>query len=336
MPATPTTPRAKTYLSGIQPSGRPHLGNYFGAIRQHLAVQGEPGERFYFIADYHALTTSREPAKLREAVRDVAVTYLALGLDPARSVLFRQSDVKAVTELTWLLSCTTGMGLLERAHSYKDKLAKGIPSSVGLFTYPILMAADILAYDSDVVPVGKDQVQHVEMAQDMAGSFNAVFGSVFKRPECQLERAENLQKVPGLDGEKMSKSYGNDLWIFASGKELKNAVGKITTDSRAPAEPKDPAGVLLLRFLELFLPETAAAEWSERVRRGGVDAPGYGHMKVALVEAIEAHFAPARARRAELLADPAEVDRVLARGAEVARERAERVRDRALAACGLR
>ena len=326
----------KVLLSGIQPSGRPHLGNYFGAIRQHIAAQERPGERFYFIADYHALTSSRDPAKLREAVRDVAVTYLALGLDPAKSTLFRQSDVKEVTEITWLLSTVTGMGLLERAHSYKDKVAKGISPSVGLFTYPILMAADILAYDSDLVPVGKDQVQHVEMTQDMAASFNALYGPVFKRPECLLEASEALQKVPGLDGEKMSKSYGNDLWVFETGKPLKKAIGRIVTDSRAPEEPKDPKALLLLQFLALFLEPAELQDWSDRVRRGGPGAPGYGHLKQALIDAMEAHFAPARKRRDELLANPAEVDRVLARGAEVARERAARVRDRALAACGLR
>lgn len=326
----------KTYLSGIQPSGRPHLGNYFGAIRQHIRSQDEPGERFYFIADYHALTSSRDPQKLREAVRDVAITYLALGLDPQRSVLFRQSDIKEVTEILWLLLCVTGMGLLERAHSYKDKIAKGLPASAGLFTYPALMAADILAYDSNIVPVGKDQVQHVEMAQDMAASFNALFGPVFQRPEMLLESNEGLQKVPGLDGEKMSKSYGNDVWIFESGKKLKQSIGRIVTDSRAPEEPKDPDALLLFRFLELFLDANTLADWKERVRRGGPGAPGYGHLKVAICDAMEAYFTQARARREQFLADPAEVDRILARGADVARERAVRVRDRALQACGLR
>ncbi len=326
----------KTFLSGITPSGRPHLGNYFGAIRQHIALQEQEGERFYFIADYHALISSREPEKLREAIRGVALTYLALGLDPERSVLFRQSDVPEVTELTWMLLCVTGMGLLERAHAYKDKIAHGITPSAGLFTYPVLMAADILAYDSTHVPVGKDQVQHLEMAQDMAGSFNAAYGQVFARPEAMLPQEEHLAKVPGLDGEKMSKSYGNDLWIFESGKALKNAVGKIKTDSRQPDEPKDPEGVLLLKFLELFLPEAELAQWHERVRAGGPNAPGYGHMKMRLIEAIETHFAEARARREEFVKDPARVDAILARGAEVARARARATRDRALAACGLR
>jgi tryptophanyl-tRNA synthetase len=328
--------RMTTFLSGIQPSGLPHLGNYFGAIRQHIQLQDAGGECFYFIADYHALTTSRDPEKLRESVRDVAVTYLALGLDPERVTLFRQSDVKEVTEIAWLLACVTGMGLLERAHSYKDKVAHGIKPSVGLFTYPILMAADILAYDADRVPVGKDQVQHVEMAQDMAGYFNAAYGETFRRPEPQLPASDGMAKVPGLDGEKMSKSYGNDVWIFESGKKLKQAIGRIVTDSRAPEEPKDPDAILPLRFLELFIEPAMLAEWSERVRRGGPGAPGYGHLKMAVVEAMEAYFAPARARRAELVADPAEVDRVLARGAARAQERASRTRDRALAACGLR
>lgn len=326
----------KTVLSGIQPSGRPHLGNYFGAIRQHIAMQSGPNEGFYFIADYHALTSSREPDKLRESVRDVAITYLALGLDPARITLFRQSDVKEVTEISWLLACVTGMGLLERAHSYKDKIAHGIKPSVGLFTYPILMAADILAYDSDLVPVGRDQIQHVEMAQDMCGSFNAAFGEVFRRPEALLPGEEKHAKVPGLDGEKMSKSYGNDVWIFESGKKLKSAVGKIATDSRPPEEPKDPDAMLLFSFLELFTDAATLADWKDRVRRGGPGAPGYGHIKVALVEGMENYFAAARARREELLGDPAEVERILERGAEKARARAVAVRDRALKACGLR
>ncbi len=326
----------KTVLSGIQPSGRPHLGNYFGAIRQHIALQEQGGTCFFFIADYHALTSSREPEKLRESVRDVAVTYLALGLDPERVALFRQSDVKEVTEIAWLLACVTGMGLLERAHSYKDKIAHGVKPNVGLFTYPVLMAADILAYDSDLVPVGKDQVQHVEMAQDMGGSFNAAFGDVFRRPEALLPKEEHLAKVPGLDGEKMSKSYGNDVWIFESGKKLKQAVGRITTDSRAPEEPKDPDSIFLFQFLELFVPPAELADWKERVRRGGPGAPGYGHIKAAIIEAMEAHFADARQKREALIADPDAVDRVLAAGAARARERAVVVRDRALKACGLR
>jgi len=327
----------KTVLSGIQPSGRPHLGNYFGAIRQHIALQERSDLRgYYFIADYHALTSSREPALLREAVRDVALTYLALGLDPSRAVLFRQSDVKEVCELSWLLSCVTGMGLLERAHSYKDKLAKGLKPNVGLFTYPILMAADILAYDSDLVPVGKDQIQHVEMTQDMAASFNALYGEVLRRPEPLVPDEAHLAKVPGLDGEKMSKSYGNDVWIFESGKELKKRVNSVATDSRPPEEPKDPAGIVLVQLLELFLDAAELAQWKERIHVGGAGAPGYGHLKQRLVEAMETRFADARARREEYLRHPAEVDAILARGAEEARAKAAATRDRALSACGLR
>lgn len=325
-----------TILSGIQPSGQQHLGNYFGAIRQHLALQDEDGEALYFVADLHALTTSRDPGELREQVLEMAVTYLALGLDPERAVLFRQSDVPEVCELTWLLGCVTGMGLLERAHSYKDKVSRGVKPNVGLFTYPVLMASDILAYDSDLVPVGRDQVQHVEMAQDMAGYFNAAYGEVFKRPEARLPAAEREARVPGLDGQKMSKSYGNGLWIFESGKRLKKAIGRITTDSRPPEEPKDPDELLLFDFLRLVAPAHEVEELAGRVRAGGAGAPGYGHLKVALIEAIEERFAPARARREELLADRGELERILAAGAERARPRAVAVRDRAFAACGLR
>ncbi|MBL8693993.1 MAG: tryptophan--tRNA ligase [Planctomycetes bacterium] len=326
----------KTVLSGIQPSGRPHLGNYFGAIRRHVALSAGTDTCLFFIADYHALTTSRDAAALRDATRDVALTYLALGLDVQRAALFRQSDVPEVLEIAWLLGCSTGMGLLERAHSYKDKVAKGIVPSVGLFTYPVLMAADIVAYDSDLVPVGKDQIQHVEMAQDMAASFNAVYGPVFRRPEALVPEEEHLAKVPGLDGEKMSKSYGNDLWIFESGKKLRAAVNRIVTDSAPPEEPKDPAKLLLFRFLELFLEPAELEDWRARVRRGGPGAPGYGHLKVRIAEAIEARFEPARRRREELLSNPAEVEAVLADGARRARERAQAVLERARRACGLR
>jgi tryptophanyl-tRNA synthetase len=330
------TSATPTFLSGIQPSGLPHLGNYFGAIRQHVASLDTPGEHYFFIADYHALTTIHDAETLRTYVRELAASYFALGMDPERAIFFRQSEVPEVTEITWLLATVTGMGLLERAHSFKDKTAHGIKPSVGLFTYPILMAADILAYDSTTVPVGKDQVQHVEMAQDMATHFNALYGEVFVRPEAQLPDREDMAKVPGLDGQKMSKSYGNDLWIFEEGKKLKKAVGRIPTDSRAPEEPKDPESVMLFDFLSLFLGAAELEDWKERVRAGGEGAPGYGHLKVRLVEAIDERFADARVRRRELLDDPAELDLILARGAARARERACLVRDRAYAACGLR
>ena len=323
-------------LSGIQSSGRLHFGNYFGAIRQHIALQQEPGEHFYFIADYHALTTARAPAELRDNVREVALTYLALGLDPARAVLFRQSDVPEVCELAWLLGCVAPMGLLERAHSFKDKIARGLEANVGLFTYPVLMAADILAYDSTHVPVGKDQQQHVELTVDMAQKWNRLFGPCLTVPKPVIPAEEHIAKVPGVDGEKMSKSYGNSIWIFEEEKALKNAVNKIVTDSRPPAEPKEPASVLLLRFLELFLAPEEFATWQARVRAGGPDAPGYGHLKQRLIEAIDTAFGAARARRKELAADPAEVERILVEGGRKARARARATVDRCYQACGLR
>lgn len=325
-----------TILSGIQPSGLLHIGNYFGAIRQHVALQEEAGDHFYFIADYHALTSQRDPEKMRELVWETAVTYLACGLDPEKSVLFRQSDVPEVTEIAWLLATVTGMGLLERAHSYKDKVNNSIKPSVGLFTYPILMAADILAYDSTLVPVGKDQVQHVEMTQDMAGYFNGAYGDVFQRPEMRLAKSETMQKVPGLDGQKMSKSYGNDIWIFEEGKKLKKLCGKIVTDSRPPEEAKDPSELFVFDLLALFLPADELADWQNKVREGGEGAPGYGHLKMRLKDAMEDHFADARARREDLLAHPERVEAVLQAGATKARKRAQEVRDRALKACGLR
>jgi len=306
-------------------------------MRPHIQLQELEGEHFYFIADLHALTTSRDPAELRENVRELAVAYLAMGLDPERVTFWRQSDVPQVTEIAWLLSCVTGMGLLERAHSYKDKVAQGVKPNVGLFTYPALMAADILAFDPTHVPVGADQKQHVEMTQDMAASFNAAFDAdVFRKPEPLIESDERLAKVVGTDGQKMSKSYGNTIWLFETGKKLKKAVNQITTDSRPPEEAKDPAGVLLFRFLELFLPPEELGDWEARVREGGADAPGYGHLKARLIEQIEETFRSGRERRLELLNDPAEVDRILAKGADRARERAVAVRDRALEACGLR
>ena len=275
-------------------------------------------------------------------VQEAAITYLALGLDPEKCSLFRQTDVPEVHEIAWLLSCVTGMGLLERAHSYKDKVANGIKPNVGLFTYPVLMAADILAYDSDVVPVGKDQIQHVEMTQDMAGYFNHAYGEhtpegyAFVRPEYRLETSELLQKVPGIDGQKMSKSYGNSIWIFESGKKLKKAVGRVPTDSREPSEPKNPDELILFDFLTLFLEPKELEDWKERVRKGGPDAPGYGHLKMRVVEAMEEYFAPARKRRDELIANPAEVEAILQRVAATARARAQIVRDRAMRACGLK
>jgi tryptophanyl-tRNA synthetase len=332
------TPRV---ISGIQPSGVLHLGNYFGAIRQHIALQDRyPGQALYFVADYHALTTLRNPEALRANVFEAAVTYLALGLDPARSLLFRQSDVPEVTELAWLLATVTGMGLLERAHSYKDKIANGITPSVGLFFYPVLMAADILAYDATLVPVGKDQVQHIEMAQDMTTHFNEAFGvedPVLVRPEPLAAKAGT---VPGLDGRKMSKSYDNLLPMFESGKKLRKLVGQVVTDSTPLGEPLPFATCNVAALLGLFCDPAELAQLEQWYREGRRDgAPfGYGHAKMLLADKIDRYFAPARARREHLLTPEgrAEVEAVLARSAVKARELAGQTLDRCRRACGLR
>lgn len=317
-------------LSGVQPSGRLHLGNYFGAIRQHVALQEEAGaERYYFIADYHSLTTLQDAAALRELSRDVAVTYLALGLDPAKSVFYRQSDLPEVAELTWLLSTAAGMGLLERAHSYKDKVARGIRPSVGLFTYPVLMAADILIVRGEVVPVGQDQVQHVEMTQDMATSFNAAYRTdALVRPEARLSSAP---KVPGTDGEKMSKSYGNTIELFAEGKPLKKSVMGIVTTSAQKGDPLPVEGDVVIALYRLFASPAAVAEMEEGYRTG---AMGYGDAKKLLLAEIDAHFAPARERRRALLADPDTVEDILRDGARRARATALETMEACRTACG--
>jgi tryptophanyl-tRNA synthetase len=318
--AVPGYAPAMRTLSGIQPSGTPHLGNYFGAIQQHIAVSRSlpaGDSALFFIADYHALTTTHDREKLRAQVRDVAATYVALGLDTDAAVLFRQSDVPEVTELTWLLSTVTGMGLLERAHSYKDKTARGLAASVGLFTYPILMAADIVAYDADVVPVGEDQKQHIEMAQDMVTHFNSAFRvDALRRPEPRLSPTP---KIPGTDGHKMSKSYNNTIAIFAEGKDLKKQVNAIVTDSREPAEPKDPDGLNVFAILALFLDADEKQAWEARLRAGGV---GYGDVKKEIMARMEARFGEARARYRALMTTPegAEaLEAVLAQGASRAR-----------------
>ncbi|MER3416766.1 MAG: tryptophan--tRNA ligase [Gemmataceae bacterium] len=304
-------------LSGVQPSGKLHLGNYFGAIRQHIALQDE-GECFYFIADYHALTTIHDAHTLGQNVRDVLLDYLALGLDPERTVFFRQSDVPEVTELAWILSTVTGMGLLERAHSYKDKIARGIVPSVGLFLYPVLMAADILIYRSQIVPVGQDQVQHIEMTRDMAGYFNQTYAPVFPLPEYRLDETPT---VPGTDGRKMSKSYGNTIEIFAEGKALRKAVMGIVTDSTPLEAPKDPQQCNVFKLYCLFATPEEQRQLAERYRAGGF---GYGQAKEMLLEKIENYFRPARQRRAELSQQPEVLERVLRQGAERARAEARK------------
>ncbi len=330
MSQQPSSRQSKRILSGVQPSGYLHLGNYFGAIQQHIELQNE-GEAFYFIANYHALTTIQEPAMLRANTRDVAATYLALGLDPQKAVLFRQSDVPEVTELTWILSTVTGMGLLERAVSYKDKLGRGLKASVGLFTYPILMAADILIYNSDIVPVGQDQVQHIEMTQDMAQYFNNTYQcEVFRRPGYRLNKA--TCKVPGTDGQKMSKSYGNSIGIFATGSELKKPVMGIVTDSTPLEEPKDPESCTVFALYSLFASSEEKEEMAGRYRAGGF---GYGSAKKELLTKIKDYFGPYLDRRNELLKDGDTLEDILVAGARAARVEARKVLDAARDACGL-
>ena len=316
--------KAQRFSSGVRPSGALHLGHYFGAIRPHLARQDDA---YYFIADYHALASPTEPLPLVERVHEVAATYLALGLDPARAALFRQSDIPEVTELTWLLLTTTPMGLLERAVVYKDRLARSAPASAGLFAYPALMAADILAYDTDVVAIGPDQRQHLEMTQDMAGYFNNTYGVVFKKPEYMLGTHTS---VPGLDGAKMSAAYGNHIPLFATGEALRERVMAIRTDSKGVAEAKDPSSCTVFALYALFATTEARAELSDRYARGGY---GYGDAKKALAALIEEHFADARARKARL--HPDDVGAALHAGAARARPLARAVLDRARRAAGL-
>ncbi len=254
-------------LSGIQPSGKLHIGNYLGAIRQHLELQHK-GEAFYFIADLHALTTVKNPELLRENVLDVALDYLALGLDPKKAAFYRQSDVHEVPELSWLLTTVTPMGLLERCHSYKDKLAKGISPDHGLFSYPVLMAADILIVDADIVPVGKDQKQHVEVTRDIAQRFNGLYGETFTVPEERI--LEDAGVVPGIDGQKMSKSYGNEIGMFLEGKPLKQRVMSIVTDSAPVEAPKDPDTNNVFNLLRLFADKQDTEEWRQRFLAGGL------------------------------------------------------------------
>jgi tryptophanyl-tRNA synthetase len=325
-----TSRQRKRILSGVQPSGKLHLGNYFGAIKQHIELQDE-GDCFFFIANYHALTTIRETAKklseeskkpvppgdlLRQYTYDVALDYLALGLDPNKAVFFRQADVPEVTELAWILATVTNMGLLERAVSYKDKLEKGIEPSVGLFTYPVLMAADILLYRAEIVPVGQDQIQHLEMTQDMAGKFNRAFQEIFPIPTYRLTRE---CKVPGTDGQKMSKTYGNTIDIFAEGKALEKVVMSIKTDSTPLGQPLNPEKDTVYALYCLFASPEEQAALAADYRAGRI---GYGAAKKLLKAKIEEYFAPARARRRELAQRPDYVEDVLREGARRARAEA--------------
>jgi tryptophanyl-tRNA synthetase len=317
-------------LSGIQPSGILHIGNYFGMMRPAIELQTQ-GEALYFIADYHALTSVRDPALLRENVRRVALDFLACGLDPERAVLFLQSDIPQVAELAWILNTVAPMGLLERAHSYKDKVARGLPASAGLFTYPVLMAADILIYDSDLVPVGRDQKQHVEITRDLATKINETYGETLKLPQPRIQ--ETTQTVPGLDGQKMSKSYGNTIDIFSEEKEMRRRVMSIVTDSMPVEAPKNPEQSTIFHLFSLVATPEEAATMRAAFEKGG---SGYGDFKKQLFVRLWEYFAPMRKRREEILARPGYIEEVLTLGAERANGIANEVMTRVRQAIGLR
>jgi tryptophanyl-tRNA synthetase len=316
-------------LSGIQPSGRPHIGNYFGAIRQYIQLQAD-NQAFYFVASYHALTAVQDAALLREYTLGVALDFLALGLDPEHATLFTQQDVPEVTELAWVLSCVTPMGMLERAVSYKDKIAQGLSPNHGLFAYPVLQAADILIYLAELVPVGQDQKQHIEMTRDIAAKFNQQFGDVFVIPEPYI--LDSTAIVPGLDGRKMSKSYGNEIGIFEEGKALKKKVMSIVTDSAPVEAPKDPDTSTPFLLLKLFASPDEVAEWEARYRAGGM---GYGDVKKRVLELCDEYFVPFRERRRELEGDPGYVLDVLTQGGRRARAVAQQVMERVREVTGL-
>jgi tryptophanyl-tRNA synthetase len=316
-------------LSGIQPSGKLHIGNYFGAMRQHLQLQAEHS-CFYFIADYHALTSNPAPEEIIGNTLDVAMDYMALGLDTDKTVFWRQSDVPEVTELTWLLSCVTPMGLLQRCTSYKDKVAQGLSPNHGLFAYPVLQAADILIYNSDLVPVGADQKQHIEVTRDIAMRFNNTYGEVFRIPQDHI--IESVAVVPGIDGQKMSKSYGNTIEIFESPNSVKKKIMKIVTDSTPVEESKDPEKCNVFALLRLVASPEELAEWENKYRNGPM---GYGEAKKRLAELIIEYFEPFRQKRAELENNIDRVREVLANGAARAKAVAAQTLAEARKAVGL-
>ena len=318
-------------LTGVQSSGTLHIGNYFGAMRPCIEAQkDENSDRFYFIANFHALTQLPEPALLRQRIWDVAVDFIACGIDPEKTVFFRQSDVPQVQELAWMLSCLTPMGLLERCHSYKDKLAHGQEANHGLFAYPVLMAADILLYDSTHVPVGKDQKQHLEVTRDIAIRFNNRYGEIFVVPEPII--SEDVAVIPGIDGQKMSKSYGNAIEIFGEGKAIRSRFMKIVTDSTPMEAPKNPDTCNIFKLFKLMATPEEQEELRARYLAGGM---GYGHAKQALYEKYIEYFAPMRERRKHLLENPKEVEDILQYGAERARKVAQATLTRARIAVGL-
>ncbi len=330
MTSAPAAPAAtRRYLSGIQPSGKLHLGNYFGMMKPALERQDE-AECFYFIADLHAMNSVRDGKALRANSHEVALDFLAAGLDPERTVFFRQSDIPEIPELYWILGTVTPLGLLERCHAYKDKTARGHAPDLGLFAYPVLQAADILLYDSDVVPVGQDQRQHIEVTRDIATKVNQTYGEVFKLPEPEI--GEEVATVPGIDGQKMSKSYGNTLDLFAPPKKLRKAVMKIVTDSAAVEDPKDPAGSTIVQLYRLVARPDDVARMEEEFRAGGV---GYGDFKKRLFEEVEGFLGPMRERRQEIAARGGYVEEVLEAGAARARAAGGEVMERVRRAVGL-
>ncbi|MDY7011803.1 MAG: tryptophan--tRNA ligase [Planctomycetota bacterium] len=318
-------------LSGIQPSGRLHVGNYFGAVRQFLKLQAEGNECFYFIANYHALTSIQDKAELEAITLHVATAYLALGVEPEKSVFFCQSDVPQVAELCWILNCVCPVGLMEKCTSYKDKLAKGLPASMGLLDYPVLQAADIVIYDADLVPVGADQKQHIEMARDLAGKFNRTFQKdALVLPEPHI--VPDVAVVPGIDGQKMSKSYNNTIEIFQTPKATQKQCARIVTDSTDLESPKDPERCNVYALLKLFADEAEIGQIADKYRAGGY---GYGQAKKRLAELINEQFAAARDRYAELESRTDYVRDVLVEGGKKAREIAEATMNRVCEACGI-
>lgn len=313
----------KRILSGVQPSGVQHLGNYFGAMKGHVELQNSGMESFIFIADLHSLTTVRDPKKLQDMVLNLALDYLALGINPNDTVFFRQSDVHEHSELTWVLNCVTPVSMLEQAHAYKDAVAKGAKdATAGLFDYPVLMAVDILLYKPDFVPVGKDQKQHVEISRDIAGKFNRIYGDVFKLPEPMIH--ETLGYIAGTDGaNKMSKSYGNVINMFADEKTLKKQVMGIVTDSAPVEEPKDPDNNTIYKLYSYFADESEKQSLAEKFRAGGF---GYGDAKKMLLEKILEHFKPYRDEREKLKNDLTRVKEILKQGADKARETAAKTK----------
>jgi len=325
-------------LTGITTTGTPHLGNYVGAIRPAIAASRDPGvDSFYFLADYHALIKCQDPTQVRSSAREIAATWLALGLDADRAVFYRQSDVPEITELAWILSCVTAKGLMNRAHAYKAAVADNEAAgedpdfgvTMGLFSYPVLMAADILAFNAHRVPVGRDQIQHIEMTRDIAQRFSHIYGETFVLPQAEVE--DHVAVLGGLDGRKMSKSYGNTIPLFLSEAQLRKQINRIRTNLLEPGEPKDPDDSTVFQIWQAF----ADAEQTRAMRQRFAEGIAWGEAKKQLFERVNAELTQPRERYRELMADPGHIDAVLARGAERARSEAAALVDRVRQAVGI-